>query len=370
LRFLFIFLTLIFDSAAGCSLKENHFQDSVSNSKFFSYRASIHYGALIGYKDNQPPLIFTNPYGIELAFSHLSSGKKAWQSLYNFPAVVYTLAYYNYGVPHDFGEAFSGTVSYDFNLINKTKRKLWLTAGLGLVYSTRKFNAEDNPYNKSISTDISYVLQGSVRYDIEISEHLLVSPAFSFRHFSNATLGIPNNGMNFPLLGVGVTYFPKSYKPPLKQNYLKDKDTRIHYNISSGLALKKVLQVDKRHRIYAISFYADRKLTKYNSINLGLDAFYNTSLYQEYIKHAQFKEDSQIDHRQLAITFGQELFVGKVGILTQGGLFLYQPHKFGGSFYQKYGIKYYLTRDVFLGSILKVYTGSADYMEWGVGAKF
>jgi hypothetical protein len=210
-----LYLILIAFTTHGNNFKatssESGFRDTIQNSKYFSYRASLHYGALIGYKDNQPPLIFTNPYGIELAFTQLSAGKKNWETLYNFPAVVYSLAYYNYGVPHDYGQAFAGTVSYDFNLLRKNKKRLWLTAGLGLVYSTRKFDSNENPFNKSISTDISYVLQGSIRYDFEINERFQLSPSFSFRHFSNATLGIPNNGMNFPLIGLGVTYLPKSY---------------------------------------------------------------------------------------------------------------------------------------------------------------
>ena len=370
LLFLITLLSSSFFSKANENLLSAVLGDSSNTKRIFSYRASFHYGALIGYKDNQPPLIFTNPYGIELAVTQLSLGKRKWESLYNYPGVIYSISYYNYGVPHDYGEAFAGTAAYDFKLINKNNRRLWLTAGLGLVYSTRKFDAEENPFNKSISTDVSYVLQGSVRYDFYLSDHLLISPSFSFRHFSNATLGIPNNGMNFPLLGLGITYLPKPYSFPDKIAFSGDLDKKIHINVSSGFALKKVLQIDSRHEIYSFSLYADRSLTKYNSANVGIDVFYNTSLYYEYIKHGRAAEKSEIDHRQMALTFGQELFIGKIGVLTQGGLFLYQPHKFGGSFYQKYGVKFYLTKDLFLGSLLKVYTGSADYMEWAIGARF
>jgi hypothetical protein len=245
-----------------------------------------------------------------------------------------------------------------------------LTAGIGLVYSTRKFDEETNPYNKAISTDIAYVLQGSLRYDINISQHWIISPTFSFRHFSSATLGIPNNGMNFPLIGVGIGYQPGYYIQPLKKDSIFAIDKRIHFTLSSGLAIKKVLRVDDRHKIFCVSFYADRQITKYNSLVVGFDAFYNNSLYSEHLKHARPVDESTIDHRQFALTVGQELFIGKIGVLTLGGIFLYQPHKFGGSFYQKYGIKYYITKDVFLGSILKVYTGTADYMEWAAGVKF
>ena len=360
---------LIIIKSSAVNYSQHIVDDSTKRAKSgrHIFRASLHYGALLGYKDYHAPLIFTHPYGVELSATKLSLGRKKWESLYNFPSVVYGLAYYNYGLPHDYGEAYTGTVSYDFNL---SKHKLWLAGGIGLVYSTRKFNEEANPYNKAISTDIAYVLQGSLRYDINISQHWIVSPTFSFRHFSSATLGIPNNGMNFPLIGAGIGYHPGNYIKPLKKDTIFSIDKRIHFTLSAGLAIKKVLRIDDRHKIYCVSFYAERQVTKYNSVVLGFDAFYNNSLYSEYLKRARSIEESEIDHRQFAFTFGQELFIGKIGVLTQGGIFLYQPHKFDGSFYQKYGIKYYLTKDLFLGSILKVYTGTADYMEWAAGAKF
>lgn len=340
------------------------------NEKYFSYGSSVHYGALLGYKENDPVIIFTNPFSIDLSIRKLSTGQKRWERMYNYPSTCISLGYYNYGIPEEYGEAYSATASYDFNLLRSLRNNVWFTSGFGLVYSTHKYDEVTNPHNKAISTDFSYVLQAAIRYDYDLSEKVILNASFSFKHFSNATSGIPNNGMNFPLLGIGLTYLPN--RPAV--NYIKDTlktfDKKGHFSFSSGLAIKKVLKIDDRHRIYTASFYYDKPITKYNSIMVGLDAFYNTSLHSEYIKIGQSYDEEEIDHRQVALTLGQELFIGRIGVLAQGGFFIYQPHKFESSFYQKYGIKYYISKDIFLGSIVKVYVGTADYMVWAVGVRF
>jgi len=365
-KIVFLVSAFIFISALSLSAQV----DTSRDKNYFSYSGSIHYGALLGYKETDPVIIFTNPYSIDLSLRKHSIGKKRWEKIYNYPSTTFSLSYYNYGIPREYGEAYSATGSYEFNLFRSEKRNIWLTTGIGLVYSTHKFHAENNPFNKAISTDISYALQGSLRYDYNLTEKVILNASFSFKHFSNATLGIPNNGMNFPLVGIGMTYLPKKPEVNYKKDTLKLLDKAGHLTVSYGLALKKVLQIDDIHKIFTISLYYDKPVTKYNSILLGIDAFYNKSLYYEYVKKGLPYDETKVDYRQLALTLGQELFIGRIGVLVQGGLFVYQPHRFESNFYQKYGIKYHITKDFFLGSIVKVYTGTADYMEWVAGIRF
>ncbi|UII22158.1 acyloxyacyl hydrolase [Fulvivirga ligni] len=321
-------------------------------------------------------LEYTNLHGIELYATKHTNGKRAWEKLYNYPRIGFGAGYYNYMEPEELGKAFTATSSIDVTTNRNSKKNQWrLNIGTGFVYSTKRFDAETNPNNKAISSKVSYVLRGTVYREFYLNENLYLNANLSFRHFSNGRLNIPNNGMNFPIVGVGLRYLPKPAEI-LTDSPSPDIDRKIHFNLMAARAWREVLQEDHKHYAYALSFYAQKQISTYNTLLLGMDAFKydeesvvfatNVHNYQKGIED----DNPNSDGRQLALTIGTEILLGKLHIIYQAGIYLYKPQVFyESSWYQRYGLKYQIIDKAFINTSLKTHSRTADMVEFGLGVR-
>ncbi|MEM8568246.1 MAG: acyloxyacyl hydrolase [Bacteroidota bacterium] len=339
----------------------------------WAFGTNPYYGGVLRYKDTMKKLEWTGLHGIELYANKLTNGRNRWERLFNYPELGVALEYYNYNVPDELGEVVSATSYLDFTL-NHTKRNKWrVNIGSGFVYSSKRFDTESNPDNKAVSSRISYVARGTVHYEIMLSENYFFNFNAAFRHYSNGKLNMPNNGMNFPVFGVGIKYIPN----PTKVDFIKDTiryiDRSIKFNVMGAIAWREVLQEDIKHKAFSASLYLSKQITKYNSVLLGIDAFHydrESMIRALNVYRSKFlPEDFELDYdgRQLAITVGGELLIGKLSVLLQGGFYVYKPQLIYADWYQRYGFKYRVTDYLFLRTTLKAHSRTADMMEFGFG---
>ncbi|MTI22419.1 hypothetical protein E1176_15410 [Fulvivirga sp. RKSG066] len=342
----------------------------------WSFGANPYYGGVLRYKPNMPKLKLTNLYGIELYANKMTNGNKAWQSIFNYPQVGHAFEYYNYGDPDELGEVYSLSSYLDFTTSKDKKGQFRFNIGTGLVYSTRTFDEETNPENKAVSSTISYILRGTMHYEVQLNPNYYINFNAAFRHYSNGKLNMPNNGMNFPAIGVGLRYVPN----PGNLTFYKDTTTRIDpklkFNLMASRSWREVWREDFKHTAYSASFYVSKQVTRFNSALLGVDGFWYD---RESMKraHSTWKagdpsvpEDFEpdLDGRQLAITAGTEILLGKMIVIVQGGYYLFKPQKiYDATWYQRYGLKYYPLKNAFGQITLKAHSRTADMVEFGVG---
>ena len=363
------FLSILFGSLFSLNASAQHEAE-------WSFGANTYYGGVLRYKPEMPKLKLTNLYGIELYTVKQTAGDKNWQARFNFPQVGYAFEYFNYGDPDELGEVFSLATYLDFSAKPSKKSQLRLNIGTGLVYSTKVFDAETNPDNKAVSSKISYILRGTVHYEIKLSDHYHFNVSAAFRHYSNGKLNMPNNGMNFPAVGLGLRYTPK----PKKINFVKDSitsfDRKIHFHTAVSKAWREVWQEDYKHNAYSASIYASKSITKYNALLLGVDGFWydRESMYRAHASWANDNPDIPADYepetngKQLALTAGTEVYLGNFSVLVQGGFYIYKPQKiYEATWYQRYGLKYYPVKNAFVQVMLKSHSRTADMVEFGLG---
>lgn len=344
----------------------------------WSFGVNPYYGGVLRYKPEMPKLKMTNLYGFEFYANKITNGSKPWQSRFNYPHVGFAAEYYNYGDPQELGEVYSASTYLDFTL-NPKKRSQWrLNIGTGLVYSTKTFNAETNPENKAISSKISYILRGTIHYEIQLNPHYYLNLNAAFRHYSNGKLNIPNNGMNFPITGLGLRYVVH----PQNVTYYKDTvshfDKHIKFNLMVSNSWREVLQEDYKHKANTISLYLSKRFTKFNALLLGVDGFlYDKASVQRALSVWKSKNGlppeykPSDDGRQLAITAGTEVYFGRISVIVQGGYYIYKPQKmYDATWYQRYGLKYKVINHLFSQITLKAHSRTADMVEFGVGTYF
>lgn len=96
----------------------------------------------------------------------------------------------------------------------------------------------------------------------------------AFRHYCNGKLNLPNNGMNFPVFGVGIKFVPRPKPIHFTPDSSRSYDRRIKFNAMSAIAWREVLQEDIKHRAFSASLYVSKQITKFNTVLLGIDGFY------------------------------------------------------------------------------------------------
>jgi hypothetical protein len=77
------------------------------------------------------------------------------------------------------------------------------------------------------------------------------------------------------------------------------------------------------------------------------------------------------DFKRVGITLGHELFISRVSMLVQMGVYVYKPYQeVDKRIYQRYGLKYAINSYLFAAVALKTHYGTADFMEWTLGVKW
>lgn len=334
----------------------------------WSFGVNSYYGALFRYRSGTNVLNFTHPFGIELYANRHTTGKRLWERKFNYPLIGFALSYYNYGMPDELGEAYSLTTYLDNNLIKGKKGSLRFNLGTGIVYSTRHYTPVTNELNKAIGSKFCFVLRSTFRYEFNLREDLFFNLNLAFRHFSNGGLNKPNNGMNFPLLGAGLRYQPRPVKRVHGMDILTRFDRNIHFTIKFSAGRKEVLRIDEKHPVYSVSLYASKRLSPVNALLVGADAFYDTALRNEFINKHLSPPEGEMDPRMGGITIGHELYLGKLSFIVQVGRYLYKPYdEIFPDYYQRYGFKYLITKNISASAMLMAHTKTANVIEWGLG---
>lgn len=99
-----------------------------------------------------------------------------------------------------------------------------------------------------------------------------------------------------------------------------------------------------------------------------------TQSIKEYIKYrsiSSFEEsiDPNTDYKRVGVFVGHELFINKLSIETQVGYYIYKPFKEDLDIYNRLGLKYYLTDNVFVVGGLKTHLFVAEAFEFGIGIR-
>jgi hypothetical protein len=185
---------------------------------------------------------------------------------------------------------------------------------------------------------------------------------------------MPNSGVNVPALKIGVHYVPHPLRvtrsiadtiPDIFKN-------KWQFNFSTAFTMKEVrLPGGKKYPGMVISAYVNKKINKKSALNVGLDGFYNTAIKYQIRKDEDLDTLHLPDFKRAGITLGHELFFGRMSMLTQLGTYVYMPYnKIDTQVYQRYGLKYAISRHTFAGIYLKSHFGTADFVEWTIGTKW
>jgi hypothetical protein len=330
-------------------------------------------GNTLPHKEDMYHLIQGHPEGVMLSFVAKTHGAKEWQKAYNFPDYGAYFLYQDFN-SQPLGQAYSVGAFYNFYF---WKRRLQMRIAQGVALVTNPYDKVTNSKNKAFGTPILDNTNFGFAYD---NQKLLKPFGFHagvlFTHYSNGRVKSPNSGINTYLLNLGLSYNFDSDKSIVNDTTMVKKNYRepIHYNIvfRSGINESPIIRSGQQP-FYHIGFYADKRLNRKSALQLGAELFLTNS-FKDYIKYYAVAYpvkniDPNTDYKRVGVFVGHELFVNKISLEAQVGYYVYQPFKKDIVIYDRVGMKYYVTKNIYGSFTIKTHMFLAEALEFGVGVR-
>ena len=314
-----------------------------------------------------------HPEGVMFSFSKQTHGSKEWHSTYGFPDYGGYFLYQNFD-NSILGKSYAVGMHYNFYFLN---RHLQFKLAQGFAYVDTPYDKVENSKNKALGTSIVDNTNMALSYKQEnLFGKFGVQAGLLFTHYSNGRTKSPNSGINSYLINVGVNYDVDGVIKNVKDTTFVKKDYRepICYNVVLRAGVNESPIIGSgQHPFYHIGFYADKRIGRKSALQLGTELFL-TQYLKDYIKYRSVaypneNVDPNTDYKRVGVFVGHELFVNRFSIEAQIGYYVYSPYQNDISIYNRIGMKYYITKNIFTGFTIKTHLFLAEALEFAVGVR-
>ncbi|AMQ56859.1 acyloxyacyl hydrolase [Algoriphagus sanaruensis] len=278
----------------------------------------------------------------------------------------------NFTIPYfeEIGQPYAiyGFMDVPFSRVNLPKRfQTGYFSQFGVGFNVNPYNPNKNPVNQYLGSKINAFVHLGFWAKYPISPSVDFQASLGLKHLSNGASKKPNAGINLVPFSVGVKYRLGSqseiqsdkfeipeFKPSSHWNFalysgMKNYELGAPVYFRGGLGVNYLIQPSYKYRV-----------------GLGMDLFYAQGLYSRF--------------PDLKSTFKNQTSLGLVASwewqLTEN---LYVPIGFGAYlyrqehnqevtwYYERIGLRYRFSNQLFLGLQIKAHRASADFFEFTLG---
>ncbi|PWA06435.1 acyloxyacyl hydrolase [Flavobacterium psychrotolerans] len=331
-------------------------------------------GNVLAHSPDMYQLVTGHPDGVLVSFSKHTHGKEQWQSIYNYPD------YGGYFLFQDFkneilGKNYAIGAFYNFYFLN---RNLSLKIAQGIAMTTNPYHKVTNSKNKAFGSKLMGNIDFVLNYKKEnIIDKMGIQAGLVFTHFSNGRIKSPNSGINTYGFNLGINYnfdaVPNKKSDTVSLGLKYTEPIRYNVVLRTGVNESPVIESGQKP-FYHLSFYADKRINRKSALQAGTELFLTTS-FKEYIRFRaiSFPEDHvdiNTDYKRVGLFIGHELFINRISLEAQLGYYVYRPFKEDAPIYDRVGMKYYISNQIFTGLSLKTHGFLAESMELVMGIRF
>ncbi len=339
--------------------------------QYYSFDVNNFYGTILNHNPDISHLITGHPSGVILSVNRKTFGNKDWQRLYNSPD--YGISFISQDMDNEYlGNNIGLYAHYNFYFF---KRILMLRLGQGLAYAATPYDEDSNYRNIAYGSHFMSSTFAMLNLTKEnIVGGLGLQAGVGVIHYSNANFKAPNKSTNTLVFNVGVNYQLDSKFPAYIE---KDKDLiRGAEPISFGFLFRGGINESDivgsgQLPFYTFSAYADKRLNKKSAIQLGGELFFSEALkrYIDFRSTGRFNDGTtgDEDSKRVGVFLGHELRIDKMSILTQLGYYVYYPYDFEGKVYNRMGLQYYITKNIFSSITVRSHAAKAEAVEFSIG---
>lgn len=321
--------------------------------------SKFQYGFIWQHKPTLKEIIGGNIKVFDISIGKQTYGQKYWEQLYRYPSYGFGYYFVDLGNPEELGQANALFAYVDIPILRKKKYLLSYRISGGLAYL--------NQGNIAIGSHLNLYFDATINYRYRLSNHLDMITGFGATHFSNGAVQMPNLGINLFSYRLGLQY---RFKTPVRE-FVKhelpeiNKKNSISTFLATGIKEKRP-EGGISYNVMSFSVDYLRLLSLKHKVGLGLDAFYDESLFETMNPDSSLNlNTSDIMRYGLHLAFEAEL--NKIMLVIHLGTYIHAQYKEDGAIYQKVGIRYLLTKKLYANISLKTSKGVADFVEFGLG---
>lgn len=379
-------LILIFNGIDTISAEES---DTLSNKNTFVYSGFFEGGRV------QSSNIFwkqMNATDEELGeFTALSfqilkqtTGEKLWEQYYRYPRYgvgIYLARFFN-------NKYLSTPIAiygaYKAPLKKWDKLSLNYVAGFGVTLNWESFNPTESNYNISLGAELSSYINAGLFLSYEISPHFDLGLGYSFTHFSNGAMKIPNFGLNTSSPRISLEYRINRFEPPKIKSIIPPyiRNTVIDFSVYGGE--KNVIypecDIDTAatfngiyYPVFGLNTVLYRQVNYKSRFGIGMTLGYDGTK-NAIVSINEGKPDPDQSLRKENITLSiypsYELVFNKISLYAQPNFYLikHQTTYKRPTFFTRVGVKYHFGENLYVGLGLHSYNYHvADFVEWTIG---
>ena len=313
----------------------------------------------------------------EFSVEKQTFGRQSWERAYNYPILGVTLFYSPLGNNPILGSAFALMPFINFPLYKKKAFTFGFRFSLGAGYLTKKFDRISNYKDIAIGSHINAAINLLLEARYRISEYFTLTGGISFQHFSNGSLKTPNYGLNAPFVNIGLAFKPVRENKDIGDRYIAPTEpfstivrNSIEFNIGGALGYKNMTsELGHNYFVYHLFENTFFRVSRKSKVGMGLDLSYDESQ-KKILEMASNPANSPFQILRPGVNAAYELMLGRLGFITNLGIYLSGKEKTNGPLYEKVCFQYDFLKNFFAHVLLKVHFGRADYIGWGIGYKF
>lgn len=315
-------------------------------------------------------LIIQPTSGIELSYCKRTTGKSYWEKIYNYPEVGFTFQYNSLGNPEVFGNEFAFYPFCQFTPLRRTNFQLYQQYGLGLGYSTKRFDLSENFENVAVGSHLNIHFNFKLGTRFKLGQKLVLNAGVAFLHYSNANMAEPNIGMNSVSLFTGFN-MPTGLQDELIDTPIPDHEHQNEFAFvyAAGGKHTRALQQTIYFTSSVSAEYKRHWKRKFHP-GAGFDLFFDSSTKTEMTINPDSNYDPS-DNFRTGIHLSQEIVYDHISFILQEGFYVGLTDKVNFKTMYNRGIVRWKINDNFLVHVsMKSHLHILDYPEFGFGYYF
>jgi hypothetical protein len=331
-------------------------------------------GSIVPHRAEMTPLIQGYSYAGSIQWMKRPTMPK-WRIYQRFPMTGYDLYFSTTGNPRQLGQQLA--LSYMIYRPYGKHRKCWYGMGLGVGYSSKIWDLDNNHQAPVISTRLNCALSLHFQYALFSTlskEHLI---GLRMTHMSNGAYQLPNLGTNQFQLSYTIKPRMELPKGPM---WITDELPVYHssrwISLHVAAGLKEIYQpLGRKYPVYNLQLNYARMMNYRHRWSVGMDYLYQPGLEKLFEMNSN-QSSSPKNWQQWGATLGYQSIFGFTTFAIQQGVYLKTDWKNNGPFYQRLSIRRncmklakinsYFNR-VYITAALFTHWAKADHFEFGCG---
>ncbi len=237
---------------------------------------------------------------------------------------------------------------------------LYPAISVGISALSNPYCLNSNPNNKLYSLPVSAFLALGVGVRWQLTKQLAAQTAVAFNHVSNGGWKDPNNGVNWPVISVGVEYSPSQLTLE-KRTRIKSterfRSLRVDAAIFGLLRSGIISSIERNKPVIGLQLLASKQTTRIHAWTIAFE-FYQDQLLQEQLKSYSIASNG---FRAGAMA-GHEFLLGKFIFSQQLGVYL-AGRNGAELLYHRWGCTYFLKDRWSVGVNLRAYKAVAEFTD-------